>query len=204
MTGMCALCSWDSGSASAQGKAFNQQFASLPAYPSSQPATTAAAANSTADPVLQQLVSALDDMQHDMAAEFRSHLVTFLTGLAQQQQQQQQASSNSSTSTALTVQPGHASSGAEDAHAHAPGANALSSVLVRPPHDVAYYPCRFDDCVYCAIRRIYVNALSKLKADVTRELARLSAAAASSSSSQLQGQQAGHTDGAHSGANLPA
>eukprot|EP00475_Leptophrys_vorax_P036227 TRINITY_DN6081_c0_g1_i3.p1 TRINITY_DN6081_c0_g1~~TRINITY_DN6081_c0_g1_i3.p1 ORF type:complete len:284 (+),score=81.65 TRINITY_DN6081_c0_g1_i3:275-1126(+) len=39
-------------------------------------------------------------------------------------------------------------------------------VFVRPPHDKLFYPCGFQDCVYCSIRSLCESSLHKLDSEV--------------------------------------
>mmetsp|Transcript_28350 Transcript_28350/g.69037 ORF Transcript_28350/g.69037 Transcript_28350/m.69037 type:complete len:790 (-) Transcript_28350:141-2510(-) len=38
--------------------------------------------------------------------------------------------------------------------------------MLRPPHQEEYYPCGFEDCIYCAIRHELMRNLDQLKDDV--------------------------------------
>jgi len=44
--------------------------------------------------------------------------------------------------------------------------SAAQQKSLRPPHDPAFYPCGFSDCVYCTIR----NAAAKTMADAQKQL----------------------------------
>jgi len=48
-----------------------------------------------------------------------------------------------------------------------------SSVSIRPPHDPNYYPCDFDDCIYCILKQIYKNSLKEIAHSIQREVDRL-------------------------------
>lgn len=38
--------------------------------------------------------------------------------------------------------------------------------MLRPPHEDAYYPCEFPDCIYCAVRKVLLDCLDEVRPDV--------------------------------------
>jgi len=46
-------------------------------------------------------------------------------------------------------------------------------VSVRPPHDPNYFPCGFDDCIYCILKQIYKDSLKDIANSIQREVDRL-------------------------------
>merc|ERR1719461_2264274 len=48
-----------------------------------------------------------------------------------------------------------------------------SKVPVRPPHDPTYFPCDFDDCIYCVLRQVFKDSLTDLESSIHKEVAKL-------------------------------
>ena len=93
---------------------------------------------------VQALVQSITEVQEDFTFDFQKNLEH---ALAQ------------TVSLSLPSQPQQSSS------------SSLLQAALRPPHDPAYFPCHFADCLFCGVRRVYVDALARARTELTREIA---------------------------------
>lgn len=62
-------------------------------------------------------------------------------------------------------------SGGGGAGGEAAAALAVRASDVRPPHDLGYFPCGFDDCLYCAVRSVYAEVLEQAREELHQAVA---------------------------------
>lgn len=45
---------------------------------------------------------------------------------------------------------------------------------LRPPHDPKFFPCSFDDCVFCVVRKLHIECMDQLSSHLAETLANMS------------------------------
>jgi hypothetical protein len=48
-----------------------------------------------------------------------------------------------------------------------------STVPVRPPHNPTYFPCDFNDCIYCVLKQVFNESLKDLESSIYKEVQEL-------------------------------